>query len=101
MTPTTPHAAHNETILTQSQARKIIVESLFKPDAHGTLGAVKKTRLDRGKYQASVIGKPVAPHIRGSVRLAWAERRKDAYGPYYALYCVPAQDRTRERHETR
>lgn len=72
-------------ILTKRQAEAAITASVFAPG--GTLALEPRERLDRGKYKpGTMAGKPLPDHVR--VRLAWVERRRDAHGPYDALFCI-------------
>ena len=77
------------TILTRSQYRKAVIESLFKPVQGHSLACLPRVRFDRGKYKETLIDKPVNPiHAEtGRYLIVWAERRKDKDGPYYALFC--------------
>lgn len=75
-------------VLSETDAKNKIANSLFQPDEYGSLAACTKERLDRGKYKSSIIGRELqVPFI---VRLVWAVKRKDRHGEYYALWCVPA-----------
>jgi hypothetical protein len=74
-------------ILTKRQADSEIVNSLFR--AGGTLACLPKERFDLGKYKESIIGRELHEDVACRLRLAWAERRRDKDGPYYAIFCIP------------
>lgn len=71
---------------TKAQAKRKQVESLFNPVNGGTLTAM---RWDRGAYRNNLRGREVdvPPHIHAM----WTEKRRDADGEYFALFCMSAQ----------
>lgn len=70
---------------TKSQAESKLVESLFKPVNGQTL---KRERYDMGKYAHNHQGKTV--EVGANIVALWMESRKDAHGPYWALFCLSA-----------
>ena len=70
---------------TKGQAESKLVESLFKPVNGQTL---KRERYDLGKYAHNHTGKTV--EVGANIVALWMERRKDAHGPYWALFCLSA-----------
>lgn len=51
-------------------------------DATGT-----RERFDMGKYERSIIGRPVPEHMRPLVSAVWAEKRSN----YYALFSARSE----------
>lgn len=75
-------------ILTKRQAEKAILESLFAPGS--TLACLPKERFDMGKYEPGIAGKELPPQANPP-RLVWAERRRDKWGAFDILFCIPAE----------
>ncbi len=78
-------------ILSKSESKAAVLESLFKPIEGKSLGCIKKERLDRGKYSKSSIGEEIPDCIAKNIFLAWSEKKSDKHGVYYVLYCLPKQ----------
>ena len=77
------------TIGTKTQGNRILVESLFKPVNGKTLNAC---RHDKGKYKmdGSFVGRVIETSERCFA--LWMETRRDADGPYRALFGAYSQD---------
>jgi hypothetical protein len=74
-------------ITTSHKARKLQVESLFKPVNGATLSS---GRYDMGKYKvAPYIGRQL--EVADHVHALWMERRKDSDGEYHALFCLTSR----------
>lgn len=74
-------------IFTKRQLSSAITESLFKPIHGRTLGAMKASKLDNGKYKTgSMAGQELPEHINW-VYVAWIEKKRDADGPYDQIMC--------------
>ncbi len=71
---------------TKAQADKVLTESLFKPVNGRTL---RRMRYDMGKYANAMRGKQI--EVSDEVAALWSERRKDAHGPYWAVFCLSTQ----------
>ena len=79
-----------DTILTKAQFTAAVTDSLFNPIDGHSLGGLPKERFDRGKYKpGTAAGKPVPDHMKPHVLIVWVERRRDADGPYDALFSIP------------
>lgn len=77
-------------IISKRQAEAFMVDSLFK--AGGTFTNHDKSKFDLGKYKSSLIGYEVPKHMVDKVHIVWSERRQDANGPYYQLYCFSKRE---------
>ena len=75
------------TILSKSQLRKAVTESLFKPIRGKTLACMKPSRFDLGKYKpGSMVGQNLPEHYLSWVYAVWVEPRKDKDGPYDDIF---------------
>ena len=71
---------------TKAQAKKLQVESLFKPVNGRTLSV---SRWDMGAYNNNLRGREI--EVPAHVSALWTEKRKDKDGEYFALFCLTSQ----------
>jgi len=75
-------------ITTKRKADSLLLDSLFKPVNGHTLDKIKWCT---GKYSRSLLGEEI--EVSDHVHAVWSERRKNADGPYYTLYCYRTYNR--------
>lgn len=71
---------------TRAQADKALTDSLFKPVNGKTL---TRMRYDMGKYSNNLKGRTF--DVLDNVVAIWTEKRKDSDGPYWAIFCLTAE----------
>ena len=76
-------------IVNKSAKDRAIIDSLFHPINGHSLAGVESERFDCGKYRNSLVGRPIPEHMLSRVAIVWSEQRRDLYGPYWALFCLP------------